>query len=335
MMKNLIYTISFLLVLSSCGKTEQKEYKKDVTPVVTNNGKVIFFPDTANVSFFKTEKLSSSNLTSEFRAPAKIAATIVSSGEGANQNLVLFENPELASHYSQLIQHQITISQIQNINIKQKQLELERTKDLQSHGSATGQDLLNTQTELSMEQTNLANEQAALIEHESKLISGGFSPSILRKAKAGTAYLISDIPENLLSKINIGSASSISFNAFPHEEFTGKIDAIADVVDNATRMVKVRISMDNSSQKLKAGMFANVSFGLSEGDLISVSKTSLITVQGKNYVFKKISFNEFERFEIQTGLQIGDRILVIGGLNTGDEVAIEGVMQLKGLSFGY
>lgn len=343
MMKSIPYLFLILLLLTSCGSKEKKQEEKNTAPVVSNNGQTIFFPDAETRSFFKTEKVSNSNLTAALTAPAKIAATILASGEGANQNIVLFENPDLASSYTQLMQHQINISQIQNVNIRQKQIELERTKDLQLHGAATGQDLLNVQTALSMEQTNLANEKAALTEHEVKLISGGFAPDVLRKAKAGTAYLICDIPENQISRIEQGSSCNILFTSFPNETFTGRIDAIADVVDNATRMVKVRISVNNSSSKLKAGMFANVSFSLSEGNFISISKNSLVTVQGKSYVFVKKSANEsrnepgasFECREIQTGQQLGDRIIVFSGLNNGEEIAIEGVIQLKGLSFGY
>lgn len=335
MMKSTIYIFSALFFLSACGGKDNKPKEKNNTPTVNNNGTQISFPDVETVSFFKTEKINSSNITADFTANGKISATVLPSGEGASQNIILFENPDLASNYTLLIQHQININQIQNINIKQKQIELERIKDLQLHGAATGQDLLNAQTALSMEQSNLANEKTALIEHEAKLKSGGFNPEVLRKAKAGTAYIICDIPENQISKIKEGSNCNIQFTAFPDEKFTGKIEDVADVVDNATRMIKLRISINNSSSKLKAGMFTTVSFGLSEGNFISINKTSLITVQGKNYVFVKTSTNTFERKEIEAGQQIGDRIIVFSGLKNENEIAIEGVMQLKGLSFGY
>lgn len=334
-MKNIVYIFLCLFLLTACGGKENKVAEKQTTPIVSNNGNNISFPDAESIAFFKTEKISSNNIKAELNAPGKIAATILPSGEGASQNIVLFNNPELAGNYTQLMQHQINISQIQNINIKQKQVEIERIKDLNLHGAATGQDLLNAQTALSMEQTNLANEKAALIEHETKLKSGGFAPDILRKAKAGTAFIICDIPENQISKIKEEQTCTIALTAYPNEKFTGKIDAVADLVDNATRMVKVRISINNATSKLKSGMFANVSFGLSEGNFISISKTSMITAQGKHFVFVKKSATEFERKEIQTGQQIGERIIVFSGINNDDEIAIEGVMQLKGLSFGY
>ena len=309
--------------------------EKYILPIISNGGQTISFPDSGSTAFFKTQKIIRSSINADFEATGKIAAMVVSSRTGASQNIILFENPDLASNFTQLIQHQINISQIKNINIKQKQIELERTRDLQQHGAATGQDLLNAQSALSMEQTNLANEKAALIEHEVKLESGGFHPEMLRNAKPGTAYIICDIPENQISRMKEGSVCIIQFSAFPDEKFTGKIDDIVNAMDNTTRMVKLRISIDKSSSKLKVGMFADISFSLSEGSFININKNSLITVQGKNYVFVKISSTNFERKEIKTGQQIGDAIIVYNGLNIGDNIAVEGVMQLKGLSFGY
>jgi cobalt-zinc-cadmium efflux system membrane fusion protein len=337
MMKYCIPYISlFILLLSACGgKDKHDKIEKSTAPTVSNGGTTISFLDEKSISFFETEKLNSSNVTADFTAPGKIAATVVASDEGASQNIVLFENPELAGSYTQLIQHQININQIQNINIKQKQIELDRVKDLQLHGAATGKDVLDAQMAMSMEQTNLANEKAALIEHEAKLKAGGFSPDILKKSKAGMAYLICDIPENEIEKIKQGKNCDITFTAFPSEKFTGKIDQVADVVDNMTRMIKLRITVNNSSSKLKSGMFANVSFGVSEGDYISVNKNSLVTVQGKSYVFVKKTPTVFERREVRTGEQIGDRIIIYDGLKNSDEVALQGAMQLKGLSFGY
>ena len=335
MMKYSICILSVLILFSSCHRKEAKYATKESKPIISNDGVSISFPDERSTSFFKTEKVLNTDIMTNFEAIGEIAATVVTSSSGASQNLILFENPDLATNYTQLIQHQININQIQNINIRQKQIELERTKDLQQHGAATGQDLLNVQAALSMEQTNLANERAALIEHEAKLESGGFHPSILRNAKAGTAYIICDIPENQISKVKEGDTCSIKFTAFPEEKFSGKIDGIVNAIDNTTRMVKLRIGVNKSSSKLKAGMFANVSISLGEGSFINISKKSLVTVQGRNYVFLKTNSTKFERREIQTGQQIGDRIIVFSGMNSGDEIAVEGVMQLKGLSFGY
>ena len=325
----------WLVLFCSCTHKEKTKIEAFQEPLVSNNGQTIVFPDSTNMLSFKTERLDGKKQNAELTAPAKIVATVVPSSEDRSQSIILFQSEDMSIAYTQLLQHQININQIKNVNIKQRKIELERIKDLQQHGSATGQDLLNAQSALSIELSNLNNETTSLIEHEAKLISGGFASDVLLHSKPGTIYLICDIPENQISNIKTGQMCTIVFSAFPNEKYQDKIDAIAEMVDHSTRMVKVRISMQNQSNKLKSGMFANVFFNLSESNFMSVHQTSLVTVQGKTYVFIKKPNHTFERREIQIGPQIGDRVIVYKGLILSDEIVVDGVMQLKGLSFGY
>jgi hypothetical protein len=337
MMQKTVQYIVTLTVFCMIGCNSKEPAKPHIAynPEVNNNGELIVFPNEKSSAFLKVERVDKKGVSANITAPGKVSATIIPSAEGATDNIILFENPDLASNYTLLIQHQINIRQIEHINIKQKQIELERIKDLQQHGAATGKDLLDAQTALSMEQTNLANERAALIEHETKLKAGGFNPEALRKAGAGTAYITCDIPESQVSKIKEGGECIIQFTSFPNEDYKGKIDDIADVVDNATRMIKLRINLKNPNNKLKAGMFALISFNIDEGNVMSVKRTALITVQGKNYIFVKKDERSFERREVSIGPQIGNNILVYSGISPGEDIVVHGAIQLKGLSFGY
>jgi membrane fusion protein, heavy metal efflux system len=330
------YFLAATLLLAACGEKKQKaEATDDPTPTTTNNGQKITFPDTASANFFTTEVVGDSALSGSLHAPGKVAATVVRSQEGA-QNLVLFDNPDLESDYSQLVQHKININHIANINIQQKKTELDRTQDLYDHGAASGKDLLEAKSELSMEQTNLANEKAQLIEHESNLKAGGFDPEVLQATAPGNAFVICDVPENQLSNVHKGDACTVTLSSFPNTPFSGKVDAIADVIDDVTRMVKLRVRLATPNTNIRAGMFAMVSFQV-QGDAkgINISRNSLITADGVNYVFVKTGTNTFERKTVHTGQVIGDRVAVYDGLQNGDNVVVNGVIQLKGLSFGY
>lgn len=335
MMRTILYLFIVSFLSFSCGKKEEKVIEPHYPPEVSNDGNSISFHDSETSSFFKTEQIGAGNIEGKMTVSAKVAATVLPSGQGAAQNVILFNNPDLSAHYTQLVQGQTNIRQLEQVSIKQKQLELKRTEDLLAHGAATGQDLINVQTELSMEQNALANERTALIEHESQLKSGGFDPKTLRTAKANTAYIISDIPENQIDQIRVGETCEVVFTAFPGEVIQGKIDAVADIVDAQTRMVKVRIVVENPSNRIKSGMYAQVSFDVDRGETISIPNAAVVTVQGKHYVFIKTGSSVFERRPVQIGQQMNDRILIVGGLEDKDEVVVEGVMQLKGLSFGY
>lgn len=349
-MKNIFaLTGSLLFLLSGCtGEEKAGSLLKNTAPQVLEQGQKIVFPDTTGLAFFATETIASSALQAEITAPAKVAATVLASGQGAAHPIVLFENPELASSYTALLQNQVNIRQKQAIIrqkkaiIQKKKSEVVRYKDLAEHGVGTGKDLadaqvdlLSTETDLSLVQNELDNERTAIIESESQLKAGGFNPATLRKASAGMAYLIGHVPENQLSKFKAGSICTILFPAFPGEKFTGKIEEVADMTDVSTRMVKLRIRVDNISRKFKAGMFASVRFNIRGGDHLSIDQNSLVTVQGNNYVFVKIGSNTFLRQQIATGAQVGQRIIVLQGLESQAAVVKKGVMQLKGLSFGY
>jgi multidrug efflux pump subunit AcrA (membrane-fusion protein) len=310
-----------LSLLFSCNTKEHKaEPPLENKPIVTDGGIGIEFTDESLKDYFKTAPVHISSVQAEFNAPARVVATIIRSVENTDQNLVLFDNPDLTANYTAILQH------LTNINTYK--VNLDRVIDLSLNGAATGKEVIEART-------LLANERTAIIEDEAKLKLAGLDPETLIKGKVNSIWLICDIPETQIDNIKTRGKTKVQFSSFPETIFTGNIDDFGDVVDRVTRMVKLRISIANPNSQLKAGMFATVQFGIKEGRYIAVPKEALVTVQGKNYVFIKGDGNKFERREVSTGDQINNQILVFSGLKDNDFVAVTGVMQLKGLSFGY
>jgi len=334
-MKKLIALITIVFLIS-CGKKEETNKAAIVVrPKVSADGKQIVFSDKATADYFEIRDIETSQWFANLSAPARVVATVVPSQETANQNVVLFDDPDLTSSYTALLQHLANINQIQNVTIKQRKIELDRAKDLQQHGAAAGREVLEAETALALEETNLANEKAANMEYEAKLKLGGFDPDALRKATPNTIWVLCDIPENQLDQVDIGNKCMVNFTSFPNEQFVGKIENIGDVVDHITRMVKLRIIITNPKDKLKAGMFGSAKFGLSEGKFLAVPREALVTVMGKDYVFVKKSDLEFERKAVTTGQQADGNVIIFDGITDDDMVVIKGTMQMKGLSFGY
>jgi cobalt-zinc-cadmium efflux system membrane fusion protein len=317
--KNILISLSLILLIC-CKEKKAAEVKKPQRPVVEDQGKRINFRnDPQSLAFFKTAPVGKQNMEADFDAPSRIIASIVRSNENSG-NLILFENPDLTANYSSFKQHQT--------NIAKYSLNLHRTVDLFKHGSATGKEVTDARTQLT-------NEQSAIIEDEAKLRLSGLNPEELETGKVGKVWLICDISEVHIVKFSEGSACYVIFNSFPNEKFQGKIEDIGEVVDNVTRMVKIRIAISSPDKRLKAGMFGTVHFGIYEGNYLNVPGTSVITVEGKDYVFIKTNKNTFERKEVLTGQQIKDRIIIYNGIRESDSVVTQGAMQLKGLSFGF
>lgn len=312
-----------LTVLVGCwGKQHHKEIIKIEKPSIRELGKYIDFPttDTVSLNYFKTEKARLENLSADFSAPARIVASVVKDLIGKQHNLILFSDPDLTANFS------IYLERV--VNIKTYQLNLDRVNDLFANGAATGKDVIEGQT-------LLYNEEAAIIENEARFLVAGLDANSLINAKPGTVWLICEVPEDQISKFHIGNVCTIKFQSYEEETFNGKIQDIGETVDNVTRMVKLRILINNPQGKLKSGMFATVFFGITEGTFLNVDKHSVVTVQGKDFVFVKTERHIFERREVITGQSISGRVIIFSGVKQGEEVVLEGAMQLKGLSFGF
>ncbi|MFM8911692.1 MAG: efflux RND transporter periplasmic adaptor subunit, partial [Flammeovirgaceae bacterium] len=295
----------FLFLIGACKRHEATHTVEAIAkPEIKDNGELIVFLDHHQTEQFQTISAKNENVTARFSAPAHVMATVVQSADNAAQNLILFDNADLSYNYASYLQHLVLINQWK-INIA-------RVKDLLAHGAATGKDLIEAQTQL-------ANEEAVIIEHETKLKLGGFDPVALRGAKAKTVWVLCNVPENQVDKVKEGSRCSVHFNSFPNEVMSARVEAVGDVVDAITRMVKVRIILSNPDSRIKAGMYANVDFGVAEGSFISVPHGSIVTVGGKSYVFLKMSEQEYRRVLITTGQNVDDNAIVLTGLKEGDQ----------------
>lgn len=333
-MHKTVFLLLSIIILASCKKEPTEERHLNFTkPKVS--GDLITFSDDTIAAYFTALPIESMDWKADFSVPARVVATVMTSSENPSLNMVLFDNPELTTDYTQLLQHLANIKQMEEVMIKQRTIELERVMDLQKHGAATGRDVLEAQTALAMEKTNLVNERSSLIEEESMLKLGGFSTEALRHAKPNTVWVISEIADNQISKVKRGEKCEVTFSSYPNETFYGKIEDVGDVVDNVTRLLKLRIGIVNPDRRLKAGMFGSTRFGLKEGKFITVPMDALVIVQGKNYVFVKKSDREFVRRAVAIGQQANNRMIVFDGIQEHDLVVVKGTMQLKGLSFGY
>jgi cobalt-zinc-cadmium efflux system membrane fusion protein len=308
-----------LFLLSAC--TEKKKTIQAISdhekPEILNKGELIKFKTTPGM--FELFPIAENSLDGNIEAPAQVAATVLKPDNINSEIIILFDDPDLTDLYTTMLQSIAHYARDKEF--------YERVQDMYANSAATGKDLTEARTGMIESATELA-------EKEARLKMYGFDPSELRKARPGSVWLISNVSESALSAIKTGKDCKVEFISYPGEVFTGRVSAIGEVLDNSTQTIKVRVTINNKEGKFKSGMFAKISFGLSESNILAVPQSSLITAEGETFVFKKKG-NDFYRTYVTIGKQINDQVIIKEGIAVGDTIVSKGTMLLKGLSFGY
>ena len=78
----------------------------------------------------------------------------------------------------------------------------------------------------------------------------------------------------------------MSVDAYPGEQFTGRVARVAPVLDPATRTAEMEVEVPNPTGRLKPGMYARVRLLSSrKADALVVPKTAVVDSQGRKGVF--------------------------------------------------
>jgi RND family efflux transporter MFP subunit len=84
------------------------------------------------------------------------------------------------------------------------------------------------------------------------------------------------IIERDYGQISVGQPAEVEVDAFPGEVFNGKVARIAPVLQEASRVAKMEVEVDNSAHRLKPGMFTTITVMLQEKTGRQVIPTSAI-----------------------------------------------------------
>ena len=160
----------------------------------------------------------------------------------------------------------------------------------------------------------------------------GTEKALFTVADLSTLWVVIDIYEKDMQRIKTGMGVKVAVTAFPDRDFRGRISYIGDVVDEKTRTVKARVTVDNSGGLLKPGMFATVTIdakGSQEERVIAVPQDAVLMDGAARYVFVQTAPDRFKREDIRVGRTFGKRIEVTEGLKEGDAIVTKGSFVLK------
>jgi RND family efflux transporter MFP subunit len=166
-------------------------------------------------------------------------------------------------------------------------------------------------------------------------------PGMEVRADAGTplvtvadlsrVWVLADVYERDLGRAMRGQRAEVRVPAYPGEVFTGPVTYVGEMVDPATRTVKIRVELANPGARLKPEMFARVSLAAGPGTpaALSVPASAVISDGAASAVVVALGDGRYERRTIEAGPEADGRVRVLAGLKPGEQVVTAGALYLK------
>jgi len=135
--------------------------------------------------------------------------------------------------------------------------------------------------------------------------------------------VIADVYERDLSGIRVGSIADMTVEAYPGLTFPAAIAVIGDVVDPATRTIKIRASVSNDSGRLKPEMFARLMLaGRGGGPTFMIPRQAVVERSGKQWVIVRHDQDRYEERAVVIEGVVGSQVTVLEGLSAGERIVL-------------
>jgi len=154
--------------------------------------------------------------------------------------------------------------------------------------------------------------------------SVGTDANLFKIIDLSRVWIDANVFEKDLARVRMGQEVKVNVPALPGSTYTGRVILIDSVVDPETRTIKVRTEVANPDSRLKPDMFANVEIVTDlNRSAISIPQTAVLNDGGKTVVFVAEG-NGYQKREVHTGIQNGDRLEIVEGLSPGEKVVVKG-----------
>lgn len=144
------------------------------------------------------------------------------------------------------------------------------------------------------------------------------------------------LPGRYFSRVGEGQSVAVSTGAYPQSEFPGRITAIDPRIDSASRNFLVQATMKNPEQKLRPGMYADVTVKLAaDHRVLVVPRTAILFAPYGNSVFVLEKSGDSDtgmvarKRVVKTGEERGDLVEIVEGVEEGEVVATSGLLKLR------
>ncbi len=237
---------------------------------------------------------------------------------------------------AELDKNQLIQQQLQFNNIA---ADLSRTRELYDAGGISKQQLdqLQLQYDVAKKALNYLEENSTLLSPINGVITArnydkgdmyGQQP-IVTVMQIDSVKVRINISEKYFTDIKKGMGVEILSENYPDKVFMGNISLIFPLIDATTRSFTAEVTIPNTEQLLRPGMYTIVNINLGKESVITVPDIAVQKQIGSNerFVYVVIGDKAIRR-SVTVGEINNKRTEIAKGINAGDNVVIQGASRL-------
>ncbi len=148
---------------------------------------------------------------------------------------------------------------------------------------------------------------------------------IMTLADLSSVWLLVDVFERQADWVRTGMLAQVELPYLPGRTVEGEVEFVYPAIDPKTRTLRVRLRFENPDASLKPDMYAKVRiYAGPKRDVLSIPREALIRTGNSERVAIALGDGKFMSREVTAGMESGNWVEIISGLDEGEEVVISG-----------
>ncbi|MGH2649196.1 MAG: efflux RND transporter periplasmic adaptor subunit [Ginsengibacter sp.] len=352
-----LFLFAAIFIAISCGDKNNNQQQQGPPPAVPVTIAVVKSTDAVYYDQYPGTVAALNEIKLTSQVSGYVTGIFFKDGSKVNKGEELYSID--AEVYKANYQQAFANLQVQQTNLLKAQKDADRYHELDKHDAIAKQqvDYADAGLDAAKKQVEAAKANVAAVQSNVKFsnIYTPFTGTIgISQVKKGTAIVAGQTVLNTISTDNPiavdftvdqkdiykfiqlqqnssnvkDSVFTIAFgnDIYPHP---GKISLIDRAVDPQTGTIKTRLVFPNDKDMLKPGMntIVRVKNTASKNSVI-IPHIAVTEQLGEFYVYIVGDSSKVSQQQVQLGTQMGDSIIVKGGLKDGEKIVVQGVQNL-------
>lgn len=134
-------------------------------------------------------------------------------------------------------------------------------------------------------------------------------------------WVLANVYETDIDKVKEKDTVFVTTIAYPDKIYKATIDKVYNVLDPQTRVMKIRVKLENPDYLLKPEMYANIVVNYAEHEsMITIASSAIVFDNSNNYVLVYSGGKNFTVKKIDLYKTIGAKAYIRSGLSEGDRI---------------